>query len=165
MKHWYVAYTQPKAEAKAKINLEQQGFNVYLPCLHAKRRHARRVTAVARPFFPNYLFVSIDPKLDRWRSVNGTFGVRYLITQGNYPLPVPFGVVDSLKNLEDSTGFITPVPPSFLPNQPVKILEGPMAMHVGIFCRMSEKERVVLLLDILCRHVTVTIPGTAVTAA
>ena len=46
-------------------------------------------------------FVVIDPEHDRWRSVNGTFGVRHLITQGNQPLPVPISVIESLKCMED----------------------------------------------------------------
>ncbi len=165
MKQWYVAYTQPKAEAKAKVNLEQQGFNVYLPCLHATRRHARRVTTVIRPFFPNYLFVSIDPRFDRWRSVNGTYGVRHLITQGTQPLPVPEGIVESIQSMEDQAGYISLHPPAFTLGQTLEIREGPMALHVGVFQRMSEKERVVLLIELLGRQVSVKVPYTDVVAA
>jgi len=165
MKEWYVVHTQPNSEAKATFNLKRQNFDVYLPLFRRKRRHAGRVELVPRPFFPRYLFVSIDPEHDRWRSVNGTFGVRHIITQGNQPVPVPVSVVGSLKCMEDSFGFIAPAPPSFIPGQRVEIREGPMAMHIGLFCRMSEKERVVLLLDILGQQVTVTIPYTAVEAA
>ena len=165
MKEWYVVHTQPNNEAKATFNLKRQNFDVYLPLFRRKRRHAGRIELVPRPFFPGYLFVVIDPEHERWRSVNGTFGVRHLITQGNQPLPVPISVIESLKCMEDSFGLITPGTPSFAPGQRIEICEGPMAMHVGLFCRMSEKERVVLLLHILGREVAVSIPRTAVIAA
>jgi transcriptional antiterminator RfaH len=29
--HWFVAYTKPRAEDIARVNLMQQGFEVYLP--------------------------------------------------------------------------------------------------------------------------------------
>lgn len=165
MKRWYVVHTQPNNETRATFNLQRQGFGVYLPRVRAERRHARRVEQISRPLFPRYLFISIDPDHDRWRTVNGTFGVRNLITQGNEPLPVPNGIVESLKSMEDSSGFIAPEPPSFRPGQRIEILDGPMAMHVGLFHRMSDKERVVLLLHLLGREVAVTIPCTAVAAA
>ena len=165
MRRWYVAHTQPNSEIKATFNLQRQGFGAYLPRVRAERRHARRVEQISRPLFPRYLFVSLDPGHDRWRSVNGTFGVRNLITQGNDPIPVPKGIVESFKSMEDNSGLIAPEPPSFRSGQRIEILSGPMAMHVGLFHRMSDKERVVLLLNLLGQEVTVTIPFTAVVAA
>lgn len=165
MRRWYVVHTQPNGEARASSNLERQGFLVYLPRYLAKRRHARRTERVPRPLFPRYLFVHINPDCDRWRSVNGTFGVRYLIANDNVPLPVPDGIVESFKAREDNSGLITPELPSFQPGQRIEILEGPMAMHAGVFHRMSDKERVVLLLSLLGREVSVSMPSTAVAAA
>ena len=31
LSRWYLAYTKPKQESVAQFNLEQQGFEVYLP--------------------------------------------------------------------------------------------------------------------------------------
>jgi transcriptional antiterminator RfaH len=38
---WYVAQTQPNAEAKAVAHLNRQGFGTYLPRYLKRRRHAR----------------------------------------------------------------------------------------------------------------------------
>ena len=57
---WYVVHTHPRAEAKALLNLDRQGFSCYLPRYLKRRRHARRLETVAAPLFPRYLFVALD---------------------------------------------------------------------------------------------------------
>ena len=165
MRRWYVAHTQPNSETKAIFNLSRQGFTSYLPRFHARRRHARKVESVIRPLFPCYLFVYLNMEHDRWRSVNGTYGVKSLIANGDRPLPVPVGVVESFKAREDKLGVISLQNPTFYCGQRVEILEGPMKMRAGYFRRMSGEERVLLLLDLLGREVDVTIPLSSVAAA
>ena len=165
MKHWYVVYTQPNCEAKAAFSIVRKGFEVYLPRYLAQRRHARRIEQVARPLFPRYLFVRIDPQRDRWRSVNGALGVLHLVSYGNVPVALTNDIVESFKDREDSSGLIACGLPSFTPGQPMEILDGPMSVSAAFFHRMSGKERVVLLLDLLGRKATVTLPRTSVAAA
>ena len=50
---WYVVHTHPRAEAKALLNLDRQGFSCYLPRYLKRRRHARRLDTVAA-VFPRY---------------------------------------------------------------------------------------------------------------
>ena len=113
MRRWYVAHTQPNRETKAIFNLNRQGFICYLPRFHTRRRHARKVESVIRPLFPCYLFVYLNMERDRWRSVNGTYGVKSLIANGDRPLPVPDGVVESFKAREDKLGIVSPKNPTF----------------------------------------------------
>ena len=40
-----------------------------------KLRHARKTEIVLCPLFPGYVFVCLDIGEQRWRAVNGTFGV------------------------------------------------------------------------------------------
>ena len=57
---------------------------------------------MAEPIFPRYLFVVLDLDRDRWRSVNGTFGVaRLVMMAGDRPQPAPHGVVEALVALAD----------------------------------------------------------------
>src|SRR5208283_4434114 len=72
---WYVARTLPNREAGAASQLEAQGFRVFLPRIARTVRHARKMRRVRAPAFPAYLFVALDLNRDRWRSVNGTFGL------------------------------------------------------------------------------------------
>ena len=90
---WYVVQTQVNGEAKAEQNLLRQGFEVYLPRYLKRRRHARKVDFTVKPLFPRYLFVAIDTATQRWRSIQSTFGVAHLVTNGSDPATVPDGVV------------------------------------------------------------------------
>lgn len=166
MTHWYAVHTQPNGEERAQINLERQGFEVYLPKYLKHRRHARRVERVRRPLFPRYLFVRFDPERAQWRSINGTFGVAYLVANGNEPAPVPDSVVAAIQARHDDADLVVlHTPKSFEPGQKLEIVDGPFAWHTGLFQRLSESERVVLLLDLLGRQVTVTVPPAAIAAA
>src|SRR5579862_8183633 len=75
---WYAVHAQPFSELRAQGNLENQGFRTFVPKRHKTVRHARKLRTVESPFFPRYLFIVLDIERDRWRSVNGTFGVSRL---------------------------------------------------------------------------------------
>ena len=80
---WYVVQTQVNGEAKAAENLRRQGYEAYLPRYLKRRRHARKVDFTAKPLFPRYMFVAIDMATQRWRSIQSTFGVSRLVTNGD----------------------------------------------------------------------------------
>ncbi len=75
---WFAVQTLPHREAGACLQLENQGYRVFLPRIRKTRRHARKLDTVLAPFFPRYLFIILDMNRDQWRSVNGTFGVSQL---------------------------------------------------------------------------------------
>src|SRR5271163_3401837 len=72
---WFVAQTLRHREQLARLHLGAQGFRSFLPRFHKTVRHARSLREVIAPVFPGYVFVVLDLERDRWRSINGTFGV------------------------------------------------------------------------------------------
>src|SRR5690349_20642365 len=74
-RRWYAVQCLSNREGGAAAHLENQNFPVFLPRRRKTCRHARRIETVLVPFFPGYLFVTLDLSKDRWRSVNGTYGV------------------------------------------------------------------------------------------
>ncbi len=166
MNRWYIVHTQPNGEERARHNLERQGFAVYLPKYLKHRRHARRTEHVRRPLFPRYLFVRFDPERAQWRSINGTFGVAYLVANGNEPTPVPDEIIEAIQARHDSDDLVVlHALDSFERGQKLDIVDGPFAWRTGFFQRLSDNDRVVLLLNLLGRQVTVTVPPEAVAAA
>ena len=57
---WYAVHTQPHRELRAKNQLENQSYQVFLPLRLKTIRHARKLSNVASPFFPRYLFIQLD---------------------------------------------------------------------------------------------------------
>ena len=97
MNRWYAVNTQPHQENKAQFNLVRQGYEAWLPLRRKTRRHARRIETIKAALFPNYLFVRLDLSCERWRPINGTFGVRQLVMRGDGPAPVADGFVEDLR--------------------------------------------------------------------
>jgi transcriptional antiterminator RfaH len=164
-KRWYVAHTKPGQERMAEGHLQRQGFTVYLPLREKKRRVAKRSVVIAAPLFPGYLFVELDLSVDRWRSVNGTFGVAYLVGAGDRPSAAPIGVVDAIRAREDANGVVPIHEPSpYTPGQAVTITQGPLAAQTGFFKCDNDNDRVTVLLGLLGREMEFKLPGDAIRA-
>jgi transcriptional antiterminator RfaH len=158
MKRWYAVNTQPNQEARADENLRRQGFCSWLPRFRRLRRHARRTEFVLSPLFPGYLFVRLDPETERWRSINGTFGVIRLLCNGDTPLAVPEGLVEEIMQRRDETGFVGVPSRRLTFGKAVRIASGPFANLEGLFQEMPERDRVVLLFNLLGRKVRASVP-------
>ena len=153
---WYVVYSQPHQEFRSQTQLTAQGFHTFLPRYRKTVRHARKLMTVNAPFFNRYLFVALDLSCDQWRSVNGTFGVTSLITDGTFPIPVPQGVIESLINISDADGFVN-LGDALRVGERVQVLTGPFANLIGELVRLDGARRAQVLLQLLGGAVPVSI--------
>lgn len=149
MKRWYAIHTLPKSEKKAEFNLIRQGFDVFCPQLKKSRRHARKVDTVLAPLFPSYLFAQLDVDEQPWRSINGTFGVAYIVGRGERPQPVPVGLIEAIAAHQAAVGAVEPPRVVFQPGDTLMLEDGPFMGLVGQFERMKDQDRVMVLLDLL----------------
>jgi transcription elongation factor/antiterminator RfaH len=161
---WYVARSLARQEARAEFHLLMQGFRVFLPWTTRTVRHARKLRTIKSPVFPAYLFVALDPARDRWRSVNGTFGVASLIMAGEAPQPVPHGVVEDLLDYADENALLR-LDRDLREGQAVRVIAGPFANAIGCLQRLDGKGRVQVLLDIMGGKVAAVIARSALEAA
>lgn len=163
MKYWYVVHSNPQAEDNATNNLLMQGFDVFLPRYHKVRRHARKTDVVIAPLFPRYLFVAFDIETDRWLCINSTKGVSYLLRQNGCPMKVPDGIIEALQETA-SPEKIVPLSSLvlFKRGDRLEVQEGAFAGYIGVFEKMTDGERVQLLLNLLGREVKLTVPLQAV---
>ncbi len=159
---WFAVHSLPHREAGAQQQLENQGFQTFLPrCLKA-RCPARKLATVLAPIFPRYLFVGLDLDRDRWRSVNGTFGVARLVMAGDRPQPAPHGVVEALIALADGRDVLRFDEGGRLAvGQKVRILAGAFAEQIGLLQSLDDNGRARLLLDIMGGGIAVTVPSAA----
>lgn len=159
-RRWYAVQTQPHKEAFAAENLERQRFPAFLPRIRKTVRHARRQRTVLAPLFPRYLFVALDLSRDRWRSVNGTFGVNALVTDGTRPLPVPQGLVEHLMSAADHFGALD-LSDSLVPGQKVRFLNGPLSDMMGELLALDDAGRARILVEFLGSQRKVIAPASA----
>ncbi len=161
---WCVAMTLPQRERVAELNLANQNFRSFLPVQIETRRHARKFRTVLAPVFPGYIFIALDVDRHRWRSVNGTFGVLRLITDGERPLAVTKGVVETLVQSSDQRGALS-YAGSLAIGDRVELVAGPFAGALGILQRLDGAERVQVLLQLLGGPVKVAAERSMVAAA
>lgn len=80
-KHWYVIYTNPRAEKKVAERLAKLGIEVYCPLVRTVRQWSDRKKKVDVPLFTSYLFVRLeDGERNRVFQADGV--VRYLYWLG-----------------------------------------------------------------------------------
>jgi len=161
-----VVHTKAGLERMAEGQLARQGFHAYLP-LHEKKRRAPKGATIfiKAPLFPRYLFVELDLSADRWRSVNGTFGVSYMVGPGDRPSAAPVGVVEAIRSRENANGVVLVDEPSpYTPGQAVTITQGALATQTGFFKCDNDNGRITVLLDLLGRELELKFPGDAIQA-
>jgi transcription elongation factor/antiterminator RfaH len=153
---WYAVHTLPHREFGAAKQLEFQGYQVFLPTHWKTVRHARKFRTVRAAFFPRYLFVRLNLARDRWRPVNGTFGVASLVMANDLPMAIPHGVVEALGAMTDTDGILT-FSSQMQPGEKVRILTGPFADRIGELVHADDKNRVQILLDVMGVRTTVRV--------
>ena len=124
------------------------GIVAFLPRVTARRRHARKVERVKGALFPRYVFIRLDLQRDRWRSVNGTIGMAYLLAAMETPCPVPVGFVEALQEMAGADDVVVREP-DLAPGEAVRIVAGPLAGGVGELLRLDARGRVEMLLELL----------------
>jgi transcriptional antiterminator RfaH len=153
---WFVVRTQPHRESQAERQLANQHFRIFLPRFRKSRRHARKFEIVSAPLFPGYLFVILDLARDRWRSVNGTYGVDRLLTHAGAPEAVPHGLVEHLLAASDAEGIVR-LHANLQKGQMVRISAGPFANLMGRLQQLDDSGRIRILLEVLGGKVPVSL--------
>lgn len=157
-RRWYAVHTQPQSEGRALHNLVRQGFTTYMPRYLKTVRHARRTRSVPAPLFPRYVFVALDLAVQRWRSIQSTFGVSHIVSFGERPMPVPEGIIDAMRDREDQSGLVRLNTVGFRRGEAVEILDGAMAGAQALFDSCNDGHRALLLIELLGRQVRIKVP-------
>ena len=151
---WYVVHTLPLREQSVQRYLENQQYRTFLPRYIKTVRHARRLKTIVAPLFSRYLFIVLHLRRDRWRSVNGTYGVATLVMQGDNPLPVVSGAVETILASSTSGGEVR-FCSEMKPGQRVRLIAGPFAEQLGILEHLDNSGRVLVLLEMMSGRIPV----------
>lgn len=155
-RRWYAVGTQPGRERLAEAHLRRQHFECFLPMQERTVRHARRLSTKRGAFFPGYLFISLNLHSDRWRSINGTVGVRHIVSAAERPVPVACGLIEKLQSTVDASGLIR-LDIDGQKGDKLTLQNGPFAGMVGEWDRMEGSQRVRVLLSFLNGQVPVVV--------
>jgi transcriptional antiterminator RfaH len=77
-KEWFVLQFKPNSHYQASKNLNQQGFETFLPLHDSTTRKSSRFISTKKPLFPGYMFITFDRTENDWHKINNTYGVSKL---------------------------------------------------------------------------------------
>lgn len=156
---WAVATCRSHSETWAKENLERQNFETYLPLMI----QAGKPTAtnpkpgpVVKPFLPGFIFVRLNPSVDRWRALFSTRGLKTVLMAGERPALIADAEVNKIRCREEG-GFIKllradDAPKRFERGQSVKINDyGAFHGFDALFEEYVDKDRCLVLVNVFGR--------------
>ena len=148
---WYVIHSKPRQEARALLNLQNQGYSCYLPVCPTQKLRNGKLKTQLDPLFSRYLFIqlSLAHSGQSWAPIRSTLGVSTLLMFGNEPARVAPQLIDALKTKEQSV-FTEPVA-LHQPGDKLHITEGPFAGLEAVYQMADGKARAFVLIDILSR--------------
>jgi transcriptional antiterminator RfaH len=155
--HWYLVHTKPRQEKSALTNLEQQGYQCYLPTMPSERLRQGSLTVLDEPLFPRYLFIRLGhgDTAKSWAPIRSTRGVSRLVKFGVEPAKVDDGLIDVLKSREVATN--DEPARLFNPGERIRLASGPFAGIEGIYQIAEGERRVLVLIELMSKIVSVRV--------
>ena len=141
---WYAVHTKPKQENRALENLQNQGFECFLPFLEVEKIRRGKVQKVVEPMFSRYLFIQLDDQTQNWGPIRSTLGVSKLVSFGPQPAKVPVELIDFLKEAPTEA-----LERMFTPGDSVQIATGPLQGLEGKYIAHDGETRAFVLVDLL----------------
>ena len=160
--NWYVIHTKPRQEFRAQENLQNQGFEVYLPTISKEVIRSKSLEARPEPLFARYLFIQLDQLHSNWYPIRSTRGVHQMLRFGmnTDPVKVPNELLELIKEQAKSFGQTTQK--IFELNEQVMIQEGPMKGLSGSFQEIQQQAsgeiRAMVLIDLLGKLQKIQVP-------
>ena len=150
IKEWFILQFKANSHRQASKNLNQQGFETFLPLYNTTLRKTSRFITNTRPLFPGYMFVSFDKTEDKWHKINNTYGVARLVTFNSVLKSLPTEFVENLMKRYDSSGKLISIK-SLKKGDQVKIINGPFANLIAKVEEYETDQRIWILMDLMGR--------------
>jgi transcriptional antiterminator RfaH len=97
---WFLVYTRPALEAVAMQNLQQQGFEAYLPLYKRLKKADDAMVVIFEPMFPRYVFFRPTHSAQSIAPARSTRGVARLVSFGCELATLSSDVLQSIQQIE-----------------------------------------------------------------
>ena len=147
---WFLVYTKAREEKRAKKNLENQGFETFLPMI-AYEKISQPKSISLEPMFPRYLFTRFTVENNNWTQIKSTRGVSNIVVFGDNFTEIPNSVMGYLKSKVDDNDVLKlkTTRKIFQKGDELVIKQGVFQGKDATFLSMGGKERVRVLLSLM----------------
>lgn len=149
---WHVIHTKVREEFRAFENLQNQGFEVFLPTCQVQKNSQGKIKLATEPLFSRYLFIRLSNISSNWFPIRSTRGVSQLLRFGQdiEPVVIPDSIVECLKQRCFQK---EPLHELFQAGEMLEITKGPFKGLSGFFQKLQTlpdgESRAILLVEIL----------------
>jgi transcription antitermination factor NusG len=158
---WYALSVAPRHEKKVSYQLEQKGYETFLPLYKRQHQYGRRSREFQLPLFPGYLFCRTELSLRL--PVLTTPGVLQFLGAGKIPSPIAGDEIGAIQ-IAARAG-IRMEPHNFWDKgQRVRIVRGPLTGLEGMVADSNKPLRLVLSITLIQRSVLLEIDCDCVVA-
>lgn len=140
-------------------NLEQQGYECYLPILATERLRRGALVTGEESLFPRYFFIRLGQELfvKNWVPIRSTRGVSRLVSFGNKPARIPDALIEQLR----TEAVARQAEPLFSLGDRGCLTEALLTGIEGMYQMTDGEARVIVLIELLSRPTTIRVSPTA----
>lgn len=165
---WHVAYTKPRQEEIALLNLQNQGFEAYLPKFKAFKKPragsaaGKPLQVVYEPMFPRYVFFKPTNAKQSMGTLRSTRGVASVVMVGSAFANVTPALLEAIRcaEAERDNLDVEQISP-YQPGARVRLRDPALQGLEGLIQEASG-QRVILLLNILGREKTLKVDASQI---
>ena len=143
---WHVVQSKPRDELRAKENLENQGFEVFLPMLDLQKVRRGKLQTVTEPLFSRYLFLRPTAQMQDLSVVRSSKGVSHLVRFGQTPATVSATWVQGMLSQNQAA-----VQKLFHSGDTVVVAQGPLKGLEAIYLEEDGEARAMILINLLSK--------------
>lgn len=156
---WYALHSKPNKEELLWDQLNLHGVETYFPRVRVRAVNPR--ARQIRPYFPGYLFASVDFSLPQSSDLHWIPGLAAIVSYDGQPASVPEHIISAIRSHVDKLNAIKKETElNFKPGELVTVLGGPFEGYEAIFNEhISGTQRVHVLLKLLSdRRIQLNLP-------
>lgn len=148
---WYVVLTKPKQEQRALQNLQQQGFEAFLPCIKKEVLRKNTLQQIQEPLFKRYLFIFFNESTSPWHLIRHTLGVTELVKFGGKLATLNKDIITALKEINH------PEKTLYTAGDLLTVTDGTFKGLEVIFSIKDSEQRALVLIEMLnkTQHITI----------
>jgi transcriptional antiterminator NusG len=158
---WYAIWTRSRHEQMVREQLEQRGYQAFLPTIPRWSRWKDRKKKIDWPLFPGYCFARFDTH-ERLPILKCS-GVVSIVSFDGDIAPIPDIEIDGIRRLVESDLQYDPCP-LIREGTMVEVVHGPLRGVVGRLLRKGAHARLMLAVDLIGQAVSVEVDAADVKA-
>lgn len=157
---WHALYVRSRSEKKVLSQLEDMGFQAYLPQITVVKQWSDRRKKVEEPLFKSYVFVRSNDK--EYISILNVYGVVKFVTFEKKAVVVPENQILAIKKFvsdyEHGEEYKMSNNEDLKVGQMVRIINGPMKGLVGKLEQIQNKRHLIVYIEVVGQFIPVHIP-------